>query len=80
MKSNKISHSVVERFKYIKYIIEFMEGLDWKLFIIILFALGCATFLAYNKIDNTIIIAIIGLASNIVTWSITKSKNKNETD
>ncbi len=64
-------------FKYIRKICVIMESLDWKLFIIILFSLGCATFLAYNKIDNEIIIAIIGLASNIVTYHITKS-NKND--
>lgn len=55
-----------------------METLDWKLFIIIMFSLSCATFLAYKNTDNEIIISIIGLASNIVTWHITKnSKNEN---
>ena len=54
------------------------KGLDWKLFIIIIFSLGCATFLAYNKIDSTIIIAIIGLASNIVTWHISQSQKNGK--
>lgn len=48
------------------------ETIDWKIFVIILFSLGCATFLAYSKINNEIVIAIIGLASNIVTWHITR--------
>lgn len=55
-----------------------MENLDWKLFIIILFSLGCATFLAYSKTDNEIIIAIIGLASNIITWHISKSSQNGK--
>lgn len=56
--------------------IEKKDSLDWKLFTIILVSLGCATFLAYNKVDNEIIIAIIGLASNVVTWHISKSSKK----
>ena len=53
-----------------------MKTMDWKLFVIIMFSLGCATFLAWSKVDNEIIIAIIGLASNVVTWHITKAGKK----
>lgn len=74
MRSNKLKKK--KELNIINRLIFIMETLDWKLFIIILFALACATFLAYSKVDNEIIIAIIGLASNIVTWHITRTSKK----
>lgn len=53
-----------------------MANLDWKLTLIILTSLGCATFLAYHKVDNEIIIAILGIASNIVTYHVAKGEKE----